>query len=82
METYQDYESLNQDPQGRLYNWVFHFNNHTGLWAAVHRSNYLEYWSQESHPAVIRSTRIDTLIELIQRTEGDAAKLEQLIGGK
>lgn len=31
-----------------FYNWVFHYNPHTRQWNAVHRDNYMEYWSNHN----------------------------------
>jgi hypothetical protein len=28
-----------------LYNWLFHYNNHTEEWTAFHREDYRSYWN-------------------------------------
>lgn len=63
-----------------LYNWVFHFNDFTGLWNAIPRDYYNEYWSNNQCSAVITSSSIDTLKELIYKTNGDKSQIEKLIG--
>lgn len=81
-EVYTDLEpSFAEHPGGSvsaLYHFVFHHNPYTGLWAAIHRDDYLQYWSDGGHPRVIRSKSIDTLQEIILKTGGDQAKIEQL----
>lgn len=65
-----------------LYNWVFHYNDYTGMWNAIPRDDYNEYWSNSNCERVISSSSIDTLKELIYRTSGDKAQIEKLIGNK
>jgi hypothetical protein len=81
-EVYTDLEPSSTEhsggPGSTLYNFVFHFNAYTGLWAAIHRDDYLQYWSDGGHPRVIRSKSIDTLQEIIIKTGGDKSKIEQL----
>lgn len=66
-------------PDSPLYHFVFHFNPYTGLWAAIHRDDYLDYWSDSSNPRVIRSKSLSTLQEIVLRTGGDLNKIEQLV---
>jgi hypothetical protein len=81
-EVYTDLEpSITEHPcgsRGALYNFVFHFNAYTGLWSAIHRDDYLQYWSNSSHTNVIRSKSVDTLQEIIIKTGGELSKIEQL----
>lgn len=63
-----------------LYNWVFHFNEYTGLWNAIPRDDYNEYWSNYSCDRVLSSSSIDTLKQLIQKTSGDMNSIKKLIG--
>lgn len=30
-----------------IWNYVFHWNEYTGKWYAIHRDKYLEYWNVE-----------------------------------
>jgi hypothetical protein len=66
-------------PGSALYHFIFHFNPYTNLWSAVHRDDYLHYWSDGNHPRVIRSKSIDTLQEIILKTGGEVSKIEKLI---
>lgn len=63
-----------------LYNWVFHFNEYTSLWNAIHRDDYNEYWSNNNCDRIISSKSIETLKDLIYKTNGDKEKIEKLIG--
>lgn len=65
-----------------LYNFVFHYNAHTKNWSAIPRELYNEYWSESNTPGILRSKSIDTLTEIIYKTEGDAKKISKLISGK
>lgn len=82
-EVYTDIENV-QEKTARhdqvLYNWLFHFNPHTLVWAAVHRDHYNEYWSDFKHKAVLRSADINTLVEIIQKTGGDHEQIKKLVG--
>lgn len=55
-----------------LYNWLFHFNHHTGLWYAFHREDHAAYWngSDSKHP-IIKSRKVSVLMEILQQTNGD-----------
>lgn len=89
-QTYQDLE-LNEKsdhytpeepvvvPENSLYNFLFHYNNYTGLWSAIPRDKYNEYWSDHKTFGVVRSRSIQTLTELIQKTNGDISLIEQLV---
>lgn len=81
-EVYTDLEPSYANPAvgpgSALYDFVFHFNPYTELWAAVHRDDYLQYWSDGNHPRIIRSKSVDTLQQLIIKTGGDKSKIEQL----
>lgn len=79
-EVYTDLErEPTQSFESSLYHFVFHFNPYSGLWAAIHRDDYLHYWSDSSTPRIIRSKSLETLKEIIYRTGGDPAKIEQLV---
>jgi hypothetical protein len=54
-----------------FYNWVFHFNPYTKQWAAIPRDLYNDYWSNYELEGVIRSSKFSTLLDIIQKTEGE-----------
>jgi hypothetical protein len=78
METYQDYQ-FGKDDMSYLYDWVFHYNNYTNQWAAVPRSLYNEYWDKYDLPGIIRSSKIETLLELLHKTKGDVDLLNEIV---
>lgn len=61
-----------------LHDWLFHYNIYTNKWEAVKRDNYSELFSGDKGN-VLKSSRIETLIELISKTNGDKAKLNNLV---
>lgn len=85
LEGFGNYEGGDHKPldeqvnRGSLYHWVFHFNEYTGLWNAVHRDHYNSYWSDHNAAGVIGSKSIRLLTEIIQKTDGDIKKIEKLI---
>jgi hypothetical protein len=54
-----------------LYGWLFHFNPYTKTWAAIPRDLYNQYWDNYELQGVIRSSKFSTLLEILQKTEGE-----------
>jgi len=54
-----------------FYNWVFHFNPYTKQWAAIPRDLYNSYWDNYELEGIIRSSKFSTLLDIIQKTEGE-----------
>lgn len=77
METYQDFEF--KDDMSYLYDWVLHFNPYTKLWSAVPREIYKEYWDKHDHPNVLRSSKLQTLLELLHKSKGDVELIDNMI---
>lgn len=65
-----------------LHDWIFHFNSHTEYWNAVPRETYTEYWNDYSNPTVLRSKNLNTLLELLHKSKGDATLIEIIIHGE
>lgn len=65
-----------------LQDWVFHYNDYTKAWAAIPRDLYNEYWSDYSHPKILRSKRVETLIELIHKSKGKHSIIKQIVNAK
>jgi len=63
-----------------IYDWVFHYNIYTSKWNAVRRENYHQLFNGGKD--VLSSSEIDTLITIINRTDGDGKKLKKLVNGK
>jgi hypothetical protein len=59
-----------------LYNWLFHYNPFTHKWDAFTREDYLDYFNGKKKP--VSSSNINTLIEIIGKTNGDITKLDNL----
>ena len=57
-----------------LYQWIFSFNPYEGSWRAVKREDYLKLFSNEDE-IVLKSSKIDTLIGIIGKTNGKLNKL-------
>jgi hypothetical protein len=38
---------LKQNNMEKIWNYVFHWNEYTKKWYAVHRDRYLDYWSTD-----------------------------------
>jgi hypothetical protein len=82
-EVYQDLESFYKPNDiSFLSDWVFHYNSYSEMWAAVPRETYTEYWSNYNHPSILRSSSINTLMDLLYKTKGDASLIEKVISGK
>lgn len=61
-----------------LHDYVFHYNIFTRNWAAIPRECYQGYWSDMNHPGIIRSSSIDTLIELVGKVSYDPQFLDKI----
>jgi hypothetical protein len=83
-EVYTDLENLNSEPpvdeipEASLFNFVFHYNYHTKLWNAIPRESYMQYWSSISDNTILKSRSFNTLVDIIQRTSGNMALIDQL----
>ncbi len=63
-----------------FYNWVFHLNPYTGLWCIIHREDYTNYWSGgETKYPIVKSRDINTLIYVINTSNGDPNTIESVI---
>jgi hypothetical protein len=78
METYQDYEH-SKDDMSYLYDWVFHYNHYNNIWSAIPRDVYKQYWDKYDLPGVIRSSKIETLLELLHKSKGDIDLLNEIV---
>jgi hypothetical protein len=77
----QQHEETSQtkDPDTSLYHFVFHYNAFSGLWSAIPRDVYQQYWNEPDIPGVIRSSSIQTLTEIIYKTNGNLELIEKLL---
>jgi hypothetical protein len=78
METYQDLEFF-KDDTSYLYDWVFHHNGYTKSWAAIPRELYTQYWDKHDHPNILKSSKLETLLELLHKSKGDTDVINKMI---
>ena len=62
-----------------LYNWLFHYNNHTGIWNCYNREDHFAYWNGTTpkHP-ILKSKDIAVIQEILVKTSGDKAEIEKV----
>lgn len=63
-----------------IHNWIFNFNEYTQKWSAVTRDNYFDLFN--GCKDCLKSSNINTLIELINKTNGDDNKIKELLNKK
>lgn len=61
-----------------LYGWVFKFNPYTNLWSTTPDSNYFAL-ANGHNDQVISSKNINTLMSIVNKTNGDRNKIKELI---
>jgi hypothetical protein len=57
-----------------LYQWLFHYNHYSEKWNAFKREDYVDVFNGKKKP--LASSSINTLIEIVEKTEGDVSKLK------
>ncbi len=63
-----------------LYGWLLTYNPYTDKWLAAKRDDYLDLFSNvEKNENILRSNSIDTLIEVIMKTNGDKKAIDKLL---
>lgn len=50
-----------------LYDYLFHYNHYQGLWHAIPREKYLDYWTSDNVEGVLKAKEIHVLTDLISR---------------
>lgn len=61
------------------YHWLFHYNAYSSTWTGFHRDDNNAYWNgTEPIYAIIRSSKIETVVEIINKTEGKKTLLDEL----
>lgn len=58
----------------KIHGWIFTYNQYTKKWYAVRRDDYHALFSELNK--AISSNKIETLIEIIIKTEGNTDKLK------
>jgi hypothetical protein len=54
----------------KIWNYVFHWNEYTQRWYAVHRDRYLEYWSTDKDNFLSDEDINNLIIKLNKQTHG------------
>lgn len=62
-----------------LYDWVFNFNPYKNIWNAVKREDYKDLFNESASDNVLSSSNIETLTSLIEKTDGDKDKIQELL---
>lgn len=61
-----------------VHNWLFHKNEYTGRWYAAKRDDIHLMFNDIQNPKVLSSTNPDTLVEIINKTDGNPELLNKL----
>ena len=61
-----------------LYDWLFHYNPYAKSWTAFKRDDINKYFNGELENP-ITSKKHSTLVEIIEKTEGDQTKIKKLL---
>lgn len=64
-----------------LHDWVFHYNVLTSSWAAIPRELQTQYWSNYDLEGILRSSKIETLLEILYKTKGDLIEIKKFKDG-
>jgi hypothetical protein len=54
----------------KIWNYVFHWNEYTQKWYAVHRDMYLEYWNADKENFPSDENLNNLIIKLNKQTHG------------
>jgi hypothetical protein len=52
-----------------LQHYIFHFDIYSQTWNAIPRDNYKDYWNTSTKPGSLRSDKLETLIEILDRMD-------------
>jgi len=63
-----------------LYDWLFHYNHYTNVWNAFKRDDLNKYFNGELSE-ILSSKKHSTLVDIIERTNGDKNKIKKLLNG-
>ena len=63
--------------KANLANWIINYNDITNNWRGVKRDNQIQLFN--GGPDRLSATTLETLIEIISKTDGDKVKIKKLI---
>lgn len=58
-----------------LHGWIFTYNQYENNWMAVKRDDFPLLFSDIKNKNILKSNKIETLIEIINKTNGDISRL-------
>lgn len=61
-----------------LHHYVFHYNTLNNTWNAIPRDQYKEYWNDFENEHILRSDKIETLIEILDRIDRNVNYLDTI----
>ena len=62
-----------------LNDWIFHYCPYSKKWKSSTRENMKDLFNNVDSKNVIKSSKIETLVELINVTDGNISKMNKLI---
>lgn len=62
-----------------LYHWVFRYNTMDDKWYATTRDHYSDLFSNMNSEHVLKSASINTLVDVINKTNGESSKINSLL---
>jgi hypothetical protein len=66
----------NIQTEENLYDYVFHYNPYDKVWSAIPRESQHSYWNGNPSEDVIKSSKIETLVELITKGRNFVQKIK------
>ncbi len=67
--------------KSNLYGWLFTYNPYQNKWSCAKRDNYADMFSDRKSKQVYSSTKIETLIEIITKTDFEEHALSDILTG-
>jgi hypothetical protein len=65
--------------ENSLYDWIFRYNSYTNNWCAANRNDYNDLFSNVNSDRVLKSSSIETLVEIINKINGDINNIESIL---
>lgn len=62
----------------KLYDWVLHYNPYKEVWQAARREDINLLFSESESKKLIKAARIEVLVEILEKTDGDLSKLNYI----
>lgn len=62
-----------------LHNWIIGYNEYTDTFQAVTKDNYFALANGTNNIQILKAKRIEVLIDIIEKTNGDRIKLAKLV---